>query len=64
MTAEIEVLDPQGKRLAAATATRKGDATLAQGDKVTWKEMEPIVNAWAKGFRLRLDELRGVTAKP
>lgn len=64
MTAEIEVLDPQGKRLAAATATRKGDKTLAQGDKVTWKEMEPIVNAWAKGFRQRLDELRGVAAKP
>jgi hypothetical protein len=63
MTAEIEVLDASGKRIAAATATRKGDKTLAQGDKVTWKEMEPIVKHWAAGFRQRLDELRGVAVK-
>jgi hypothetical protein len=63
MTGEMEVLDAQGKRIAAATATRKGEATLAQGAQVTWKEMDPIVQYWAKGFRQRLDELRGVAAK-
>jgi hypothetical protein len=63
MTGEIEVLDAQGKRIVAATATRKGDATLAQGAQVTWKEMDPIVQYWAKGFRQRIDEVRGVATK-
>ncbi len=60
MTAEIEVLDPSGKRVAAATATRKGDKNLAQGDRVTWNDLQSINAYWAKGFRQRLDELRGV----
>jgi hypothetical protein len=63
MTGEMEILDAQGKRIAAAIATRKGEATLAQGAQVTWKDMEPITQYWAKGFRQRLDELRGVAAK-
>jgi hypothetical protein len=63
ITAEIEVLDAQGKRIAAATATRKGGATLAQGAQVTWKDLDPIAQYWAKNFRQRLDELRGVAAK-
>jgi hypothetical protein len=63
MTGEIEVLDAQGKRVVAATATRKGEATLAQGAQVTWKDMEPITQSWAKGFRRGLDELRGIAAK-
>ena len=60
MSAEMEVLDPSGKRVAAATATRKGDQRLEQGEKVTWKDLKSINDYWAKGFRQRLDELRGV----
>jgi hypothetical protein len=60
MTAEMEVLDPNGKRLVAATSTRKGDKTLPQGDQITWESLQSINNYWAKGFRMRLDELRGI----
>lgn len=63
MAAEIEVLDPSGKRAAAATATRKGEKHLAQGDKVTWNDLKEINEYWAKSFRQRLDELRGVSRK-
>jgi len=58
MAAEMEVLDPSGKRVAAATATRKGDATLPQGGRITWTELQVIGDYWAKGLRQRLDELR------
>ncbi len=63
MSAEMEVLDAQGNRLAAAAVTRKGDQSLKQGEQVTWKELDAISSYWAKGFRQRLDELRGVPAK-
>lgn len=63
MAAEMEVLDPNGKRVVAATATRKGEKRLAQGDKVTWNDLKEINDYWAKGFRQRLDELRGVSRK-
>lgn len=59
MTAEMEVLAPNGKRIAAATATRKGDKVLPQGEKVTWSQLSSITDYWAKSFRQRLDELRG-----
>jgi len=64
MTAEFEVLDEKGVRVAAAVATRKGDKTLPQRDQVTWKDLEPITNYWATGFKQRLDEVRGVKPKP
>jgi hypothetical protein len=60
MTAEMEVLDPNGKRLAAAVANRKGSKTLKQGDQVTWDDLQSITDYWAKGFRQRLDQLRDV----
>lgn len=60
MAVEIEVLDPSGRRVAAATATRKGDQHLPQGAQVTWKDLQSIDAYWAKSFRQRLDELRGV----
>ncbi len=62
MTAELEVLDANGKRVIAGVATRKGDKTLQQGSQVTWKELEAITDYWAKGLRQRLDEVRGITA--
>lgn len=61
MKAEIEVLDPSGKRVVAATATRKGDQKLPQGEQVTWESLQPITDFWARNFRERLDQLRGVT---
>lgn len=61
MKAEIEVLDPRGKRVVAATATRKGDQKLPQGEQVTWESLQPITDFWARSFRERLDQLRGVT---
>lgn len=60
MTAEMEVLDADGKSLVMATATRKGKKTLKQGEKITWEEMSAITDYWAKGFRQRLDHLRDV----
>jgi hypothetical protein len=61
MSAELLVLDPDGTVVGAGTATRKGDQHLAQGDQITWPEMQSISEYWAKSFRQRLDELRGVS---
>ena len=64
MQAEIEVLDPAGKRLVAATATRKGDQHLPQGEQITWESLQPITDYWARNVRARLDQLRGVSPPP
>lgn len=64
MQAEVEVLDPAGKRLVAATATRKGDQRLAQGEQITWESLQPITDYWARNVRARLDQLRGVSPPP
>lgn len=61
MSAELEVLAPNGAVAAAATATRKGEEHLPQGEQITWNEMQTISDYWAKDFRKRLDELRGVS---
>lgn len=58
ITAEMEVLDADGKSLVLAVATRKGEKTLKQGDQITWEEMQAITDYWAKGFRQRIDQLR------
>lgn len=63
MTAEFEVLDPTGRRIAAATATRKGEKTLKQGQEVTWADLDAITAYWASAFRRRLDEARGVAGR-
>lgn len=60
MSAEMEVLDGQSRQVAAAVVTRKSDKTLSQNDRITWNELQPIVNAWAGQFRQGLDDLRGV----
>ncbi len=60
ISAEFEALDGKGRQIAAVTATRKSDETLPQSDKVTWNDLSPIVNSWAKQFRQGLDDLRGV----
>jgi hypothetical protein len=61
MQAEVEVLDPAGKRVVAATATRKGDQHLPQGEQITWESLQPITDYWARNVRARLDQLRGVS---
>ena len=63
LTAEMEVLDNNGARVAAAVATRKGDKNLAQGDQITWQDLQAISDYWAKGFRQRLDQLRGASGQ-
>jgi len=60
ISAEIEILDGQGRPVAAAVATRKADQTLPQNDRITWDDLRPIVIAWAKQFRQSLDEVRGM----
>jgi len=57
ISAEVEFLDPQGKRLAAAVATRKGEQTLKQGDTITWNDLDAITDYWAKQMKQRLDQL-------
>ena len=59
----MEVLDGQGKLVAAALVTRKSDETLPQNDRVSWDDLRPIVHSWAKQFRQGLDELRGQPAR-
>jgi hypothetical protein len=64
MQAEVEVLDPAGKRVVAATVTRKGDDHLPQGEQITWESLQPITDYWARNFRTRLDQLRGASPTP
>lgn len=61
MQAEMEVLDPSGKRVAAAVANRKGDKSLTQGDRITWEHLQAISDYWGKSFRQRLDEVRAAS---
>lgn len=60
LSAEMEVLDPDGWVVVAGVSTRKNDHTLAQGDTITWVELRPILTVWAENFRQRLNEARGV----
>lgn len=62
ISAEIEVLNSQGRTVAAAVATRKSDKTLPQNDRVTWNDLKPIVGSWAKQFRQSLDEVHGTVS--
>jgi hypothetical protein len=63
LTAEIEVLDPSGRVVAEAVSTRKGDKTLAQGENITWKDLQGIAASWAKNFRQQIDRLRDYSAR-
>lgn len=63
MSAEFELIDDKGQQVAAAVATRKADKNLPQGQQITWNDLAPIANLWAKTFRQDLDRVRGV-AKP
>lgn len=63
ISAEIEVLDPNGRVIGAAVSTRKGDKNLPQGEKITWNDLQSIVNVWAKNMRQHLDQARGYAAK-
>jgi hypothetical protein len=60
MSAELEVVAPNGAIVAAATATRKGEQRLPQGEQITWHDMQSISDYWARNFKQRLDDLRGV----
>ena len=63
LSAEIEVLDPAGRVVMSGVSTRQGDRTLAQGDKITWADLTPILTAWANRFRQSLNEARGVSPR-
>lgn len=39
---------------------REGDKRLPQGEEITWQSRQDVSDYWAKNFRMRLDELRGV----
>ncbi len=55
---EMEFLDAQsGERLAAAVDRRQGGKAAFRGK---WKDTKDAFDYWAKRFRERLDELRGM----
>lgn len=59
MKAELVLLDPKGRLVGEGTVNRKGDKNLSQGDQVTWQDLTAITEYCGKGFRNRLDQLRG-----
>jgi hypothetical protein len=63
ISAELEVLAPDGRVVGAAISTRKGDKNLPQGEKITWKDLQAIVDVWAKNMRQHLDQSRGYPGK-
>jgi hypothetical protein len=55
---EMEMLDAQsGERLAAAVDRRQGGKMMF---RATWTDTKDAFDYWAKRFRVRLDEVRGV----
>ena len=55
---EIEILDAlSGMRLAAAVDRRQGGKAAFRGK---WKDTKDAFDFWAKRFRQRLDEARGM----
>lgn len=62
LSVEIEVLNDQGKPVGALVASRDSEETLEQNDKVTWKDLEQIVNSLTKTFWQGLDKLRTESA--
>lgn len=63
IAAEMEMLDAQGRVVGAAVSSRKGDKSLAQGEKITWNDLQAIVNVWAKNLRQHLDQARAYAVK-
>ena len=46
-----------------AVAMGTGDKAIEEKQKITWKELQTITDAWGKGLRKRLDDARGVAPK-
>jgi hypothetical protein len=63
MKGEVEVLSPEGKQVAAASAKRRSADKLAKNYTITWEAMNKVMDAWAQNFRTELDKLRGVAKK-
>jgi Protein of unknown function (DUF3313) len=61
MTAEMEVLNPSGNRVVAGVMNRKGNKQLNQSEDITWDDLAPIADYWAKISREWLDEARAAT---
>ncbi|MCK6405365.1 MAG: DUF3313 domain-containing protein [Rhodocyclaceae bacterium] len=59
ISAELQVLDGQGRIVAEGMATRRADKALTQGERITWADLQGIVAVWAKNFRAQLDQARG-----
>jgi hypothetical protein len=64
MTAEMEVVDANGKGVAAITAQRMGATVMFKDDikSLKWADLQPITDYWSKGLRQGLDQLRNVPA--
>ena len=63
MKGEVEVLSPEGNRVAAASAKRRGTEKLGKNYTITWTAMNKVMDTWAQGFRTELDKMRGVAKK-
>ena len=62
MTAEMEVVDADGKGVAAVAAQHKGETKMFKDDmrNLKWADLQPITDYWSKGLRQGLDQLRDV----
>ena len=62
MTAEMEVVDADGKGVAAITAQHKGETKMFKDDmrSLKWADLQPITDYWSKELRQGLDQLRNV----
>jgi hypothetical protein len=60
LTAEMEVMDADGKVVAEALTTAMGNKALKPDQDVTWQDVQEITDYWAKGLRRQLDKARGV----
>jgi hypothetical protein len=60
LTAEMEVMDADGKVVAEGLTTAMGNKALKPDQDVTWQDVQEITDYWAKGLRRQLDKARGV----
>ena len=63
LTAEMQVLDPNNNVVAAGVVHGTSSQTIAQGQAITWNDVQAITDSWAQGLRRRLDAARGIAAK-
>jgi hypothetical protein len=59
LSAELQVLGPDGKVVAEAVASGTSDKKITESQQVTWSDLKSVSDSWGQIFRKALDGARG-----